>query len=210
MRCATLLLVVTVVAGTQRPAYAQNVTVQQPAFGRFSVGTTVSVPDRGRALLGGVSRAGEGRKRYGFFQPGSSVGLFREHSGVSAGVYIHDLRAMDEWLLNQGRANRAGDGGRLLTRNASHAYRQLTGGRAATQNLPSATTARSARVSRPAASSVFGGEDPASKFYNLGRRAEERGKLSLARLHYRMAAKHGSALARAKLSRGLRSVASRK
>ncbi|MFQ5732389.1 MAG: hypothetical protein ACE5KM_10610 [Planctomycetaceae bacterium] len=223
MRFLTAVAAVVALPAFEHSAGAQNATIQQPAFGRFSVGTTVSVPDRGRAYLGSVARAGEGRKSFGPFQRGSSVGLFREHSGVSASVYIHDLREMDQRLLRQDLRSARRPGGRALSGRAEYAYRRLIDRHYATSSrrpdrgfslrrsavgLSSRAEARlPAAPSRP---SVFGNEDPAAKFYRLGVRAERRGKLSLARLHFRMAAKHGSASAKAKLASRLKAVASRK
>ncbi|HVA51247.1 MAG TPA: hypothetical protein VNH11_33205 [Pirellulales bacterium] len=43
----------------------QGTTVQLPSFSFFSVSTTVSVPDGGTVLLGGVKRLSEGRNEFG-------------------------------------------------------------------------------------------------------------------------------------------------
>lgn len=76
-----------------------QVTIQRPVFEQFSIGTTVSVPDRGRIQLGGIKRATSFRRQYGFFQPGSSIGHSRSYTGMSAGVYIMDLAEMDRMIL---------------------------------------------------------------------------------------------------------------
>ena len=39
--------------------------MQLPTVSAFTVNTTVSVPDRGSALLGGISRASSGRNEFG-------------------------------------------------------------------------------------------------------------------------------------------------
>lgn len=44
---------------------AEGTTVQLPSFSFFSVATTVSVPDGGTVLLGGVKRLSEGRNEFG-------------------------------------------------------------------------------------------------------------------------------------------------
>jgi len=51
-----------------RELRAQQVSVQQPQFEQFSVATTVSVPDGGSALLGGVGRAASGQVITGPFR----------------------------------------------------------------------------------------------------------------------------------------------
>jgi general secretion pathway protein D len=50
---------------TSQTSSAQGTTVQLPSFSFFSVATTVSVPDGGTVLLGGVKRLSEGRNEFG-------------------------------------------------------------------------------------------------------------------------------------------------
>ncbi len=169
-------------------ACAQNFTVQQPVFERFSVGTTVSVPDRGRALLGSVSRAGVSRKNFGPFRSGTNTGMFRDHSSASSHVFIHDLRAMDESLLQQRIRSNAIPRGPALSSHAEHAYRRLIS-RHRAADAPSA-------ISHSQPRTVNVGE--AERFFQLGLRAEKRGRHSLARLHFRAAAQHGSQRAKAR------------
>ena len=56
-------------------------TVQLPTYSFFSVNTTVTVPDRGSADLGGVNRVAEGRNEFGTpllpFRPFRNVGIGR-------------------------------------------------------------------------------------------------------------------------------------
>ncbi|HVX11416.1 MAG TPA: hypothetical protein VHC22_09565 [Pirellulales bacterium] len=49
----------------QQTTSSQGTTVQLPSFSFFSVSTTVSVPDGGTVLLGGVKRLSEGRNEFG-------------------------------------------------------------------------------------------------------------------------------------------------
>jgi hypothetical protein len=90
-------LSLTLLAGSE--AHAQVITVQQPVVQQFGVRTAVSVPDRGAALLGGVSSAGEFRRGSGFMPLGSSIGRQIAHSSLSVHVTIHDFVAMDAALL---------------------------------------------------------------------------------------------------------------
>ena len=159
-----------------------QLTVQQPVFGVNSVATTVSVPDRGRAHLGSISRARDSRTSFGPFRPGTSIGLDREHSGMSVGVYIHDFEAMDRYLLNQGNPVRDPSG---LSGNARHAWDQLSSHRGAKA------------VSNPGPKP----SDKAQKYWQLGQKAEREGKLSVARLHYRIASRYGSEAAETRLAR---------
>ncbi len=50
---------------TRKKKRAAGVTVQLPAFQFISVVTTVSVPDGGTVLLGGIKRLSEGRNEFG-------------------------------------------------------------------------------------------------------------------------------------------------
>lgn len=76
-------------------------TVQLPTFNFFTISTSVMVPDRGGAYLGGVGRgASAGRSNGAPGLPGSrAFGSSAEAGGVSIGVQIHDFEATDRALL---------------------------------------------------------------------------------------------------------------
>lgn len=116
--CSAILITVS------RGAAAQQFTVQQPALHNFSVGTTVSVPDRGRALIGGISRAGSSRTTYGPLRSGTNTGVFAQHSGASAHVTVHDFAELDRRALGIATSSKRDDTAQL-SGNASHAYRVL-------------------------------------------------------------------------------------
>jgi hypothetical protein len=165
-------------------SFAQVVTVQQPVVSTFTGGTTVMVPDRGRMHLGSVNSAASGRITTGPFRSGSSIGLERTASSMSVGVFIHDLAAMDQALLNQGRNPAANDVAPYAARLAARRGQSVeSAGQAA---IP---------PERPDSAGQ------AARFEQLARDAEARGKASLARLHWQMAAKHGSAAATAQLTK---------
>lgn len=90
--CLALLVV------NPEPVRGQSLLLQSPVFARLSVRTNVSVPDRGGALLGGVSRAADGTKSFGPLPSGSSRGRSLSHRSISSHVYIHDFAAMDPFL----------------------------------------------------------------------------------------------------------------
>lgn len=169
-----LLAAVVVAAGMTVPVEAQ-VNVQQPVVGSFSGSTTVSVPDRGSAHLGSVGSAASGRINSGIFRPGTSSGLERSASSLSTSVYIHDLRAMDESLL-AGAANSARD-----------------------PWTPRLDERRAAIPAGKAASSQDDTSDKAARYVKLAREAESKGKASVARMHWNLAAKFGSAVAKQRL-----------
>ncbi len=82
------------------PAMAQQdmVTVQLPTFSMFTVSTTVLVPDRGGAYLGGVGRASAGSNQFGPAPAPAAMGaggIERQAAGVQVSVWIHDFRALE-------------------------------------------------------------------------------------------------------------------
>jgi hypothetical protein len=71
------------------------------------VSTTVIVPDRGAASLGGSGRAAYGTSRYGGRPRNRAIGIDRQAAGAHAAVQIHDPQAADAALLEQARRRRA-------------------------------------------------------------------------------------------------------
>lgn len=196
-------VLITLIAGR---APAQNITIQQPQFSNVTVGTTVSVPDRGSILLGGVNTAADARTMTGPFRSGSRLASSRSSSTISAHVTIHDFQAMDEYLLNQAPSSGSG---------------AVRGSRRSTEDAWQALRARyrhDGSHTRPAASSRADGNssrrgsaptvrestaaDPRAKMYcDLGKRNERAGKVGVARLHFRMAVRYGSTEAEARLEK---------
>ncbi len=171
---------------------AQEIRIQQPIVQQFSTGTTVSVPDRGRALLGGVSSGATRSKRFGVFRRGSSYGQEFQSSTSSVGVYIHDFEAMDRLLLNSAPSTTKRTG-RPFQKNHSHWKQQLL-----------------SQHARAADSKNFSGsfgknqitQSKAERFFELGQKAEKKHATSnIAKLHYRMAAKYGSVKAKKRLEK---------
>lgn len=98
-----LIFYVAIVFTNLNEASAQGLLIQAPVIARFSVSTSVSVPDRGSALLGSVGRAADGYKSYGPgpFPRGSSRGRSISHRSMRSHVYIHDFSAMDPFLRSR-------------------------------------------------------------------------------------------------------------
>lgn len=166
-----------VIGSTPLNSRAQAVTVQQPVVRSFQTSGTVVVPDRGSARLGSVGSASSFRQTTGPWRTGSTLGSERSQTSASAGVYIHDLRAMDEAILASSPAtspDRADFFEAQLMVRQRGPFTQLP----ATEMAPGS-----------ALSSAVG---EAERFEKLARVAAAKGKDSLARLHWRMAAKHGS------------------
>lgn len=186
---AALLLVLAAAENGQ----AQNISVQQPVFSTFSAGTTVSVPDRGTVFLGGVGRAGESRRFGGPLRSGTSTGLFREHAGVSATATIHDFEEMDRLLLGEGSAGTAS--GTRLSAGAEHAWESLSRQHAGPTRQPvNGRTGAGGQAAATPSTSANDRQARGEKFYQLGLRAVSEGRLTVARLHFRMAEKNGFAV----------------
>lgn len=158
-------------------AQAQQIAVQQPVVERFSVGTTVSVPDHGSMLLGSVGSAASGRNIAGPFRSGYGIGREARHSSMTAHVYIHDFAAMDAALLNEPAEN-------------------------STSSIEPRVRARLSRSSevRDVALQPQSRTDAARESERLAKEAESRGKPGVAKLHWQRAAKHGSKVAAQKLA----------
>lgn len=150
-----------------------QITVQQPVVRTTGVATTVSVPDRGSILLGGVSSAESSRSSYGPLRMGTSRGYGLSGASMSASVYIIDLQAMDEAILNSVPDSSAP----LMLRPRSMAADREVAPRA--EPLPA---------------------EKAANFERLARQAESAGKTGVAKLHWQMAARYGSTLAQEKLN----------
>lgn len=156
---------------------AQAVAVQQPVVQTFGASTTVSIPDRGKVRLGGVQSAASGRISPGPYRPGTNTGLERAGSSLTVSVFIHDLQAMDEALLAQGTI--------------ADAERDVWSARL------NARRSRSAGL--VSASQPVDRGDIAGRYEQLARDAERRSQVSLARLHWQVAAKNGSSIAQQRL-----------
>jgi hypothetical protein len=92
---------------------AAGQAVQLPTFHFFSLSTTVSVPDGGDAMLGGIGRSSSGRAERGVLglpsRPFDNVATAGTSaaSNVSASATIHDFEATDKALLGQGQKKAA-------------------------------------------------------------------------------------------------------
>ncbi|MEI8375467.1 MAG: hypothetical protein WCJ35_21820 [Planctomycetota bacterium] len=184
-------------------------TVQLPTFSYTGVGTTVMVPDRGAAYLGGISRAATGRSEFGV--PGIALpgfqnrGIGQDRSATSfwATATIHDFDAMDQALLNtpspDGFARTypsiprslpetpAAIAGRTFQRNAAN----LAGNWRVEPDSPApvsdAVAEQANRATRQATRA-----DEADNFFARGQQAEADGKPNVAKIYYQMAVRRAA------------------
>jgi hypothetical protein len=200
--------------------------VQLPTFSSFSVGTTVSVPDRGSAYLGGVSRSADGRSTFGV--PGlpmrpfrnSAIGSTRSASHASVNVWIHDFEAMDRYLLGQPSSGGDGvavSGDRAGFRSTMPATRPEVERRqwASRPALPAESPAAESPIGsvaeerrrRAAQQSARAAE--ALRFFERGEAAESDGKAAVAKIYYQMAARRADGELRERLAARIEAITAR-
>jgi len=178
--------------------------VQLPTFSYTTVNTTVSVPDRGSAYLGGIKRSSSGRTSHGvpllgklpfFGRPfgNRAIGYAQGASHMHVTATIIDHQELDEAILGMAAARRAGTGKDLaaVRSRADYLARNLT--RRDSQPLPAVAVQRSA----PSAEDIRRRNELASKqrdkeaalFYEKGQKAAAAGKYNVAKIYYQMAAR---------------------
>jgi len=205
-----LSIAVLVGLSAKATAFAQQATVQQPVIEQFGVDTAVSVPDRGRTSLGGVSRGASSSSSYGPLRLNRNYGSAFQGSTASAHVWIQDFDELDRQALQAaGSRQRPRDESVRLDERADHAYRTLASRRG--DERPAAVAKSGAAIangtaSRPIASSsaqpaAGSGSLPADELYRRGLKAEAEGKRGVALAFLRVARDRGSNAAREKLER---------
>ncbi len=192
--------------------------VQLPVFSGFGVGTTVTVPDRGGMLLGGVSRAREGSvtrglplisKLPGLSRLGKNHAIGREFSRPTMSVHatIIDLNELDEMVLAQARSRAMNDiasqasnaeAARLSSHVSSASSLHVGSSRPSAAKRPTvvAATTRStppsvAELRRRSASVRDAKYAEAMQYFRKAEDAEAKGKRTLAKIYYQMAGRRG-------------------
>jgi len=182
---------------------AQQFAVQEPSLETFGVGTTVSVPDRGRTSLGGVRRSAAARAMYGPVRTGHSLGLSDQGTGLSLQARVHDLAEMDRAALDAADSARKARDNVPLSPAAEHAYETLRARRVVPDGAAAerssvgmkTPTARALAVTSPAVGSA------AEKLLDRARQSEADGKRQLALAYLRVARAQGSATAQKEIER---------
>jgi len=200
-----MLLVCWGIAADRAIAQQGATTVQLPTVSSFSATTTVTVPDRGMAYLGGVNRAAEGRNEFGVpllpFRPFRNVGIGREvsGSGMWVSVTIHDFDAMDRYLLSQPtafsqslgdrRSQVAALAGPLQPWDPGYGASWRVAASSGAGSPPAVSVAQ-ARAERQRQQATRAGE--AADFFQRGQAAEAVGKTGVAKVYYQMAARRAT------------------
>jgi hypothetical protein len=179
--------------------WAQGTAVQLPSYSYFTTNSSVVVPDRGAAYLGGVNRARSGTSEFGTpLAPlrNRSFGLERSASGTSVSVYVHDFQAMDEMLLGPDFRS----GLRAAVGSGDPRRAAESGDPRRSSGDPRQPRALSASESLPSVKEILAQrrrdqdirQAEAQDFFERGQSAEEAGKINVARIYYQMAAKRAS------------------
>jgi hypothetical protein len=198
-------------AAAQRAAAGPATAVQLPTFSFFSVDTTVSVPDSGSALLGGIGTAQEGRNQFGSpLLPfgNQSIGSSRSVSGAAVSVKIHDFDAMDAALLGESASafaahHRPGEATSVRSLAALAGHWSPAGQEAAPDPAGTAADLAARRVALRDTRA-----EEAEKFFARARAAEADGKTGIARIYYQMAARRASGSLKEQASARLQALGS--
>jgi hypothetical protein len=207
-RLGAWLPLVVFVCGTAEVAAQAlpGTTVQLPTFSFYSVGTTVSVPDRGSVLMGGINRASSGRNEFGApLSPfrNSAIGSERSASNMRMHVWIHDFEAMDQLLLSQPAGATAALGALPMDQPDDNPFVRMVvesqepeagsswelSSRADAQEVPPLSVAaeRQRRVRQQETRAA-----EADDFFARGQQAEAEGKQNVAKIYYQMAARRAT------------------
>ena len=165
------------------PAAAQvPSTVQLPSYSTYGVSTSVSVPDRGRAYLGGMGGSSSGSTAYGpVFGPGSrGYGRQTGAGSVDVRVTIHDFDAMDKLLLGQAAGS------------SPAARRSLASGRAGQSSAAQAPRGSLAEARQRHSAEVEAEQQKALNYVRQARRSAARGKPKVAKVLLQMAERRAS------------------
>ena len=216
------------IATTSASAFGQGV-VQLPEITIFSVGTTVSVPDRGGILAGGVRSSSQGRtsrglpfasKLPGLSRLGKNIAIGREDSASTIAVHasIIDFKELEGALLASAPGGRSAfetalweaetEAVRLsnhvapATRVASRAKRATTLPLALTRSTPPGV----AELRSRAALAEQSKKNEAYQWFERGQQAEKDGKRGVAKIYYQMAGRRGDAQLQAAVMKKLKTL----
>ena len=175
------------VAVAQQPQPLTPTTVQLPTFSFFTVQTTVSVPDRGGAYLGGINRGRDSSIARGFGPlQNRAIGGDRLASGASVHARIIDFEEIDRMLL-AAAARRSGTPidpadakAAALTKHIS----AVAAGGAATTPAPLPGSVAAIKAENVAAAEQRSAE--VAELFAKAEQAEAEGKPASAKIFYQM------------------------
>ena len=170
-------------AAAQQPPLPAT-TVQLPTFSFFTVQTTVSVPDRGGAFLGGINRGRDGRVARGFGPlQNVATGGDRLASGASVHARIIDTDEIDRMLL-AAAAKRSGSVVDPALAKAAAISKHVAVAAPPTAASPLPGSVAAIRADNAAAAEQRNSE--AAEFFAKAAAAEAEGKPAVAKIYYQM------------------------
>jgi hypothetical protein len=181
------------------PASAQF--VELPSYSFFASDSSVLVPDRGGAFLGGVNRASSGSSQFGvpFFPPSRAFGRETSAGGVGVFAQIHDMQELDAAVLARARRQNGrltdGLGAAELQATPPAAEEQDAGGLASVEELRAREAATRAAIA-----------SEAEQLIERARQANASGKSGAARIYLQMAAKRANEPLKSQILAELRSL----
>lgn len=182
-------------------------TVQLPVIQVFSVNTTVSVPDGGGALLGGINRAGDSSVTRGLplaskvpglgrLTTNRGLGTTRSAANMSVHATIIDHHELDQAVLAQAAAMRSGravDSREVaVQQKADYITRNLARTEKPVAVEPARPVPSVEEVRRQNAIAAADRNAEAEMYFAKGQAAEAAGKTVVARMHYQMAARRAA------------------
>lgn len=162
-------------------------TVQLPTLQVFTVDTTVSVPDRGRLMLGGISRQRSGRNQFWPPLVGSRPGIGVETgaSRLHVAATIMDLSELDRQVLAAARQRPAptdrSTGDAPPSRDLTRIARAISTDKVAAASV--------AEIRRAQVQEQDDSQRQGEAYLEQALSAEEGGKLGAAKVYYQMAAR---------------------
>ena len=163
-------------------------TVQLPTFSYFTVNTTVSVPDRGGAYLGGINRARDSSWSRGFGPLANrGIGSDRMASGVSVHATIIDHEELDRAVLAEAAARRVPADPAVAK--AEAISRHVADDASAAAGVPSGTRCRpraslQSRLAMPP--QPMNATAKRLAYFAKAQAAEAEGKPAVAKIYYQM------------------------
>ena len=172
------------------PARGVNAqTLQLPTFRYFAIETSVLVPDRGGAALGGVGRSSSGSSQFGPGRAPRAFGGAGGAGGLRVSAFVHDFEMLDQAVLAKA-AQLRDDAAR---EKAAKEKLALPAGRAA-DPLKSV-----AEIRRRQAADSNSERDETGGYLERARAAVAAGKPSVARVYFQMAERRASAPLKAQI-----------
>lgn len=190
-RTLPLALVALFLLGEKCWAQDQGIVVQLPTVSMFGVFTTVSVPDSGRGLIGGVRRSSNGSTAFGpnVFGPQRAFGRDHRAAGVHVTATIHELDEMDKALLAEGQGGKAGSSKRRVLSSTDRSRLKLARAGRSSAGRPSGSVAEARRKRDE---ELQAKEQEALDFFAQAEDALADGKRSLAKSYFQMVARRAN------------------